>query len=694
MLIPYGSDQPFYRRPWVTYALLLINFLVLVYEKTLGPRSLLEFLQNFAFIPAEFSLPTLFTSLFVHAGIIHFLGNMWFLALVAPVVEDRFGHIKFSLIYLLGGILGTLFQTLFIPAEASAIKIFGSSGSVFSVIGAYTILYPYSHIKVFYFFTFYWARIYSGTWKIPALIVWGFYFILNTLKLGIVPAASIAYGAHSAGFVVGAVAAAAFFGLRQFIGKEDRAKEALVDFPAKKIFFPQEEKEEGAEITEEKARTQLLRLVFMGDAEEVEKYYSEVVAQFPEFVLQPGPQFDLGRFLAKHNKFALALHAFERLIETAPEVPVGEQSLLEAGRLCLTVPGKLEQGLDYLQRFIKGEISSQQYQEASQLIQLIQSKLVVREKEIPEQIKEVKEMPEVSSLPAQAVRDMREQDEIDLELEKEAESKPLVKPKIIAPITEEQTAAPEISETLQKPETRNQKPAEIDWQQAKYFLIIPRKEQINYELLAEAIANYRQIELPEAEWSLIIGKGIVLRDLPFEAAVKIQQELRKRGQNIYAVVADEHTLLPPPIDVKTCWLYSDYLQVKLETQEARQRYRWQDIIFLSCGSIDVEPGQGAFKSILDFVIFATDSPQLLRIWETTFDFKASNLPLKIVAQENFLMLVKEFCQRSSRAVITPVLREMVRQEALSPRQFATMEIYENYSLWYYLSHFGKQLPNI
>ncbi|MCX7767187.1 MAG: rhomboid family intramembrane serine protease, partial [Candidatus Sumerlaeia bacterium] len=116
MFIPYASDQVFYRRPWATYSIIAINLIVVLYEKTLSLRGFHDFLGDFAFVPSEFSPIKLVTSLFIHSGLIHFIGNMWFFALVAPVIEDRLGPVKFLLTYFGGGIVGNLAQALFIPA--------------------------------------------------------------------------------------------------------------------------------------------------------------------------------------------------------------------------------------------------------------------------------------------------------------------------------------------------------------------------------------------------------------------------------------------------------------------------------------------------------------------------------------------------------------------------------------------------
>ncbi len=713
---------------------------------------------------------------------------MWFFALVAPVVEDQLGPAKFLLMYFGGGIVGNLAQAQFIPEGMPDVRILGSSGCVFSIIGAYTILFPYSNIKVAYFFLIF-LRFYSGTLNVPAILLWGFYFVMNLFNLYIVPAHSIAYGAHSAGFVVGAVIAAIFYGLRQFVGKKEDSTKTSRPLFEKKIHLSSD-KESQPELAIVQAREQLQRLVFLGDVSAVEKTYSEILDRYPEFVLQPGPQYDLGRFLAKHNKLALALLTFEQLIATGPEVPVAQQALLEAGKLCRQIPGKLEQGLHYLQLFIRRDISPQQYQEAAQLIQLMEQELLKAKSDSSLQSRVsaiVDEVIDSSTLqdnytpdksPDKRVRELLEISKIELpdseslepedEGQKDKNSHPL-KMKTFTPVTEEQTISQTIKPTadkagtdslsinltelneidlelgkleeLKEPEKRSLSkdlslsaspapettPAEfqstretnwwqeldnlsssevprspsdkINWQSGEYFLIIPRKENINFRLLAQTIAEYRQIDLPTAERSLVIGKGIILRQVPFADTMRLCRELTSKGQRTIAVLSEPEILLPSPIDISCCWFYKDYIELATEQPLAmaaeKQRYSWKDVKFLSCGNVDMEPGQCAFKALLDFVVATGNEPlRLFRIWENTFEFKSTNLLLNSMAQENFLLLVTEIYKRSREAVATPVVREMARQRALAPRQFAAPDVYENYTLWYYLNYFGKRLPTV
>ncbi|MCD6386558.1 hypothetical protein J7M23_12385, partial [Candidatus Sumerlaeota bacterium] len=310
--------------------------------------------------------------------------------------------------------------------------------------------------------------------------------------------------------------------------------------------------------------------------------------------------------------------------------------------------------------------------------------------------------------------------QISLEKPASGEEKPLrQKPKTFAPITDEQTKSQvtDKSSTIPQKKISDKEPEEEhrpkpetepvvsgkeeiaeeekmnDWREKNYFLIIPLKEKINFRLLSETIARYNNVSLAVAERALVNGKGIILHNVPYEDARELRDSLRQKGQNIIAIVDDDAAHLPPAEEVLKGWFYSELLELQLEKGLTSQQFKWKDVLFLSCGNIDCDPGRGAYKNLLDIIVNTEkQSKQHLRIWETTFDFKSSNLPLKKIAQENFLLLVEQVYKYASNAVMTQVVIEMIRQKQLSPRRFGSMETYENYLLWNYLYHFGTRLP--
>jgi len=197
-MIPLYDVIPSRTTPVVTVGLIAVNVLVFLFEVSLGD-SVDLFLQTYGLIPADFSLPTMATSMFLHGGFSHVGGNMLFLWIFGDNVEDRMGHLRFLLFYLLCGTAAALAQTLMQPD--SLLPMVGASGAVAGVMGAYFVLYPQSQIVTFVLFTFI---------EVPAIVFLGLWFVLQFVSgVGSVAASAsaggIAFWAHVAGFAAGVI---------------------------------------------------------------------------------------------------------------------------------------------------------------------------------------------------------------------------------------------------------------------------------------------------------------------------------------------------------------------------------------------------------------------------------------------------------------------------------------------------------
>jgi membrane associated rhomboid family serine protease len=197
----------------VTVLLIIANAAVFLYEVKLGPM-LREFLDAFGFVPARFLqwhdplspyrfLP-IFTAMFLHGGWAHILGNMLYLWVFGDNVEDRLGHGRFLVFYLMCGTAAFLVHSFFSPeAELPAI---GASGAIAGVLGAYLVLFPRSRVMTL-------IPIFFIPWfvEIPAVVYLGFWFILQlfngTLELSTEAGqmGGVAWWAHAGGFVTGIV---------------------------------------------------------------------------------------------------------------------------------------------------------------------------------------------------------------------------------------------------------------------------------------------------------------------------------------------------------------------------------------------------------------------------------------------------------------------------------------------------------
>jgi membrane associated rhomboid family serine protease len=199
-MMPIGDDNSARRTvPIVTYALLAINIIVFIIELGGGDA----FIEKWAFVPNRFlanpsgDFITLFTSMFMHAGWLHLASNMLYLWIFGDNVEDRFGHIKFLIFYLLCGLAATVAQLLF--GSGSDLPNLGASGAIAGVLAAYLILFPKGRIRVL---------MGQQTMQVSALIVIGLWILLQLFSgIGAITSSTatggVAYMAHIGGFVAG-----------------------------------------------------------------------------------------------------------------------------------------------------------------------------------------------------------------------------------------------------------------------------------------------------------------------------------------------------------------------------------------------------------------------------------------------------------------------------------------------------------
>ena len=210
-MFPIGDDNTSRRTvPLVTYALIALNILFFFLEQSGGDA----FIGKWAFVPRRFlanpfgDFLTLFTSMFMHAGWVHLGGNMLYLWIFGDNVEDRFGHIPFTIFYLLCGLAATFAQLAF--SLGSNVPNLGASGAIAGVLGAYILLFPQGKVRVLQG---------QQVIQVPALIVIGMWIVLqffsgigsvgNTAQTG-----GVAYMAHIGGFLAGFVLTFLFRGSR------------------------------------------------------------------------------------------------------------------------------------------------------------------------------------------------------------------------------------------------------------------------------------------------------------------------------------------------------------------------------------------------------------------------------------------------------------------------------------------------
>jgi membrane associated rhomboid family serine protease len=201
-VIPLRDVIPSRTTPYITVTIIVLNGLAWLFELSLPRDVLPQFLQAYGMVPADFRAPTLITSMFLHGSWMHVLGNMWYLWIFGDNVEDRVGHGRFIVFYLLCGIIAALGQMAIDPT--STLPTIGASGAIAGMMGAYFVLYPHSRVLTLI------PWIFIQVVEIPATILLGFWFLMQLFSAGAIAVTAsnsgsggVAFAAHVVGFLVG-----------------------------------------------------------------------------------------------------------------------------------------------------------------------------------------------------------------------------------------------------------------------------------------------------------------------------------------------------------------------------------------------------------------------------------------------------------------------------------------------------------
>jgi membrane associated rhomboid family serine protease len=218
-LIPYSADDaddPTKATPVATIGLIVVNFLVFFYELALQAQGSFDtFVNGWSLVPCEYTAHcsivagtpspfwvTLFSSMFLHAGWAHILGNMVFLFVFGIHVERAMGPVRFLIFYLLCGLGANALEIA--TAVDSTLPGLGASGAISGVLAGYLLLYPSSHVKTLVPLGFFF-----WTARFPAWVFIGFWFVLQIVEglmsISNVGQGGVAYSAHVGGFVTGLV---------------------------------------------------------------------------------------------------------------------------------------------------------------------------------------------------------------------------------------------------------------------------------------------------------------------------------------------------------------------------------------------------------------------------------------------------------------------------------------------------------
>ncbi|TYO96387.1 membrane associated rhomboid family serine protease [Geothermobacter ehrlichii] len=354
MLLPIGDNPNPRSTPWMTWLLIAVNVAVFLlvtlplsvrrpdladpvlldYLRSLGVygqvsiRSILAsvsaydlFVFKYGFRPAQPSLVSLFSAMFLHGGWMHLLGNMLFLWIFGDNVEHRLGRIRFLLAYLATGIAATLFFALFVPG--SQVPLVGASGAISGVLGFYFVWFPRNKVKMFFFFFFLLQVI-----EVPARLVLGFYLVVDNLLPFLLTGGSgggVAYGAHIGGFLAGAGLAlwsdrmGLSWRMRRHLNRLWREQPDETP-PVRSV----------AELVNE--------LLAAGDLPRAALAYLQLDSRSERLQVAPADVLAIGDFLLERRRADEALTVFRRFIAERPADPGLSRAYLGAGRAMLLRP--------------------------------------------------------------------------------------------------------------------------------------------------------------------------------------------------------------------------------------------------------------------------------------------------------------------------------------------------------------------
>ncbi|MEM0267938.1 MAG: rhomboid family intramembrane serine protease [Candidatus Korarchaeum sp.] len=209
-MLPIKDENPSPIRPLVNYSIIIVNFAVFFLEVS-DTRTMSILIHDYGFIPSLLleepltNIHRMITSMFLHAGWVHILGNMLYLFIFGDNVEAAFGHLNYASFYLLSGIFANIAHTIVsqlagMPMDIPAV---GASGAISGVLGAYFLFYPRARV-ITLIFTWYLVTLRP----IPAKYFLGFWFVLQLIPgLLLGESTGIAYWAHVGGFIVGIILA-------------------------------------------------------------------------------------------------------------------------------------------------------------------------------------------------------------------------------------------------------------------------------------------------------------------------------------------------------------------------------------------------------------------------------------------------------------------------------------------------------
>lgn len=323
MIIPIGDDNPREKFPIVTYSIIGINVIVYIYFGWIY-GNYQEIVNRFGFIPGQFHILTLFTSMFLHGSLGHLVGNMLYLWIYGDNIEAKFGKIRFILFYLASGVVAHGLQTAMSPNLQ--VPNIGASGAIAGVLGAYLVLFPQAKIIFWYFFWYYTYPPLNGKFKISAWLVLGGWFALQLVSAFGVSRylggeGGVAFFAHIGGFLCGAGVMLLFRELYR-IQRSRLLRPVLDDLPQERVAYDSDQKE-GIRNYQKAIKEQLL----LHGTEEAVPLYERMQDQYPDSAVDHETAFDLAASYCRRKEFEKALTTYKKMLIHQPSSDKADNAL-------------------------------------------------------------------------------------------------------------------------------------------------------------------------------------------------------------------------------------------------------------------------------------------------------------------------------------------------------------------------------
>jgi len=369
MIIPLGTDSRLHRTPWTNWGLIGVNVLIFVFFQhlfhyhghwTLNLAEVNQFTSSpYELSPAAPYLHAFVTYAFLHAGWLHLLGNMLFLYIFGNNVNDKMGHLGYLAFYLAGGVFAGIAYVLM---QNGAAPVIGASGAIAAVTGAYLVLFPRSHITIFYV----WYLI--GRYEMPS--VWFIlFFFAQDVFFNFAGNTNVAHVAHIGGTVFGFAVSLALLAVQllprdQFdlvaVFKQWNRRRQYRDMVSKGYnpfdYTPRDRAGQPPPPPDPRQeqvmnyRGAILEAIARRDPATAAALYLQLKQIDPQQALPKPAQLDVANQLAAEQKFPQAAEAYETLLRTYPKAEHIEQIELMLGLIYARYLAQYDRARHFLQR--------------------------------------------------------------------------------------------------------------------------------------------------------------------------------------------------------------------------------------------------------------------------------------------------------------------------------------------------------